>query len=117
MYTITPNSRRAQTESETLLSSLELAVQLLTVIRKENLAIYDYRPSITFEKDSCGVEQLIVSYAYKYNSITPGVYPAFIYIQKNTSKDITGAINQIIIELREYERDKKQNNETPAHRT
>ena len=100
MYTITPNSHRAQAESATLLSSLELSVQLLTAIRKENLTIYQYRPSVTFEKkEGSDIEYVRFSYAYKYNSVTPGVYPAFVSLSLNKDKQISKAIREIVTKI------------------
>ena len=97
METIFPNSPRAQAESDALLRSLELSVHLLSTIRKKNLAIYQFRPSVTFlrEEDS-GNEQVKVSYAYKYHHISPVVYPVFTSTQMDSAEGIERAIKEII---------------------
>jgi len=105
MNTIFINSPKAQAESEALLRSLELSVQLLTTIRKEGLTIHQYRPSVNFEK-SKGVDsaQIKFSYAYKYHHISAGNYPTFISTQNDTTEGIARAIKGIAEQVELYKK-------------
>lgn len=97
METIFPNSPRAQAESDALLRSLELSVQLLSTIRKENLAIYQFRPSVNFlREEGSGSEQVKFSYAYKYHHISPVVYPVFTSTQMDSAEGNERAIKEIV---------------------
>jgi hypothetical protein len=96
MQTIFPNSPRAQAESEALLRSLELCVQLISTIRKKNLSIYQFRPSVNFIREEVsGNEQVKFSYAYKYHHISPVVYPVFTSTQMDSAEGIERAIKEI----------------------
>ncbi len=103
MSTIFINSPKAQAESEALLRSLELSVQLLSTIRKEGLTIYQYRPSVNFEKaDGAGSAKVKVSYAYKYHHIVDGVYPEFTSVQEDNADSVAKAIEEILYKLKAY---------------
>lgn len=104
MSTIFINSPKAQAESEALLRSLELCVQLLSTIRKEGLAIYQYRPSVNFEKaDGADSAKVKVSYAYKYHHISVGNYPAFTSIQNDDLNGIAMAIKEVVNQVQLYQ--------------
>jgi hypothetical protein len=109
MNNIFINSPRAQAESEALLRSLELSVQLLSTIRKEGLTIYQYRPSVNFEKpEGADSAKVKFSYAYKYHHISVGNYPAFTSTQNDTYEGIQTAIKEVIDQVRLYQRAQTQ---------
>ncbi len=104
MNTVFINSPRAQAESEALLRSLELSVQLLSAIRKEGLTIYQYRPSVNFEKpEGADSAKIKFSYAYKYHHISAGNYPAFTSTQNDTCEGIKAAIKEVITQVQIYQ--------------
>ena len=103
MHTVFINSTRAQAESEALLRSLELSVQLLSTIRKEGLTIYQYRPSVNFEKpEGADSAKVKFSYAYKYHHIVDGAYPEFISVQEDSADGVMKAIEEILYKLNAY---------------
>ena len=96
MSTIFINSPKAQAESEALQRSMELSVQLLSTIRKEGLTIYQYRPSVNFEKpEGADSAKIKFSYAYKYHHIT-GVYPLFTSSQNDNEEGIANGIKEVL---------------------
>lgn len=109
MSTIFINSPRAQAESEALLRSLELSVQLLSTIRKEGLTIYQYRPSVNFEKpEGADSAKIKFSYAYKYHHISVGNYPAFTSTQNDTEEGIANAIKEVVAQVQLYQQTQTQ---------
>lgn len=103
MSTIFINSPKAQAESEALQRSMELSVQLLTTIRKEGLTIYQYRPSVNFERaEGADSAKVKFSYAYKYQQIVNGVYPAFTSVQEDSADGTMKAIEEILYKLKAY---------------
>lgn len=103
------NSSRAQAESEGLLRSLELSVQLLSTIREKGLTIYQYRPSVNFEKsEGADMAKIKFSYAYKYHHITTGVYPLFTSTQNDNLEGISKAIEEVIAKVQLYQRRQTQ---------
>lgn len=104
MNTIFINSPKAQAESEALLRSLELSIQLLSTIRKEGLTIYQYRPSVNFEKaDGADSAKVKFSYVYKYHHISVGNYPVFVSTQNDTYEGIQTAIKEVIDQVQLYQ--------------
>lgn len=97
MSTIFINSHKAQAESEALLRSLELSVQLLSTIRKEGLTIYQYRPSVNFEKpEGADSAKIKFSYSYKYHHIVDRVYPSFTSTQNDNEEGIANGIQEVL---------------------
>lgn len=109
MSTIFINSLKAQAESEALQHAMELSIQLLSTIRKEGLTIYQYRPSVNFEKaDGADSAKVKFSYAYKYHHISVGNYPVFTSTQNDTSEGIETAIKEIIDQVQLYQQTQTQ---------